>query len=403
MNPISQKNIILGVTGSIAAYKAAEIASKLTQAGAIVNTILTENAQKFISPLTFQSVTSQKAYTEADLWGNEGHVTHISLGRKADLIVIAPISATTLSKLAYGNGDNLLSVTVLASHCPLLVAPAMDAGMFSHPATQMNVNILQQRGVVIVGPESGHLASGLVGVGRMSDPEMIIGNIRQLLGKSGPLFQKKIVVTAGGTQEFIDPVRVITNRSSGKQGYEIAQAAIDVGAEVILISAPTHLKTPVGVQKIGVRSTKEMLTAVMEHIDCADALIMAAAPADFSPVQISASKIKKDSGFKEIKLESTPDILSLVTQNKKQKGYPKFVIGFAAESQELIENAQQKLTRKNLDMIVANDITESGAGFEVDTNRVTLIFSDGKLTPLPSMQKNEVAAILIQQLCKWLS
>jgi phosphopantothenoylcysteine decarboxylase/phosphopantothenate--cysteine ligase len=226
-NPIKDKTIVLGVTGSIAAYKAAEIASKLHQQGAKVPSILTEGSLHFISPLTFQSVTGDKSYTDADLWGGEGHVTHIGLGRAADLLLIAPVSANTLARLAHGLGDNLLSVTALASHCPLVLAPAMDSGMYDHPATQENVEILRQRGAIFIGPESGHLASGLIGPGRMSEPQEIVNGVRWVLGKTGPLAGKEVIVTAGGTQEPIDPVRIITNRSSGKQGYALAQAALD--------------------------------------------------------------------------------------------------------------------------------------------------------------------------------
>ena len=258
INPIKNKKIILGVTGSIAAYKSVDLASKLTQSGAQVEVILTKAATEFISPMTFQSVTGQHAYTETDLWGSDAHVLHIGLAHKADMLVIAPASANTLAKLAHGIADNLLTVTALGLHreefqAPLLIAPAMDAGMFSHPATQENVRTLKQRGNHFIGPEEGHLASGLVAKGRMSEPPIILGKIRYLLSRDGPLRGQHFVVSAGGTQEDIDLVRYITNRSSGKQGYALAQAALDAGAEVTLISAPTNLAPPSGANLLTTR------------------------------------------------------------------------------------------------------------------------------------------------------
>lgn len=401
-NPLEGKTILLGVTGSIAAYKAADIASKCTQAGALVDVVLTASAEKFITPLTFQSVTGRKAYTDADLWGGEGHVTHIGLGRAAQLIAIAPASANTIARLAHGSGDNLLSVTALASHCPLLIAPAMDAGMFGHPATQSNVEILKNRGAHFVGPAAGHLASGLVGVGRMSEPIEIIGHIRWLLGENGPLKDKKVVVTAGGTQEAIDPVRMITNRSSGKQGYAIAQAALDAGAKVTLITAPTTLQPPVGCEVVQVTSVTEMLSKVLETCKTADALIMAAAPADFTPKQPAKEKIKKSSGISSIELELAPDILLAVSSQQRQIGFPRRIVGFAAESQNLIENARAKLEAKHVDLMVANDISSSDAGFAVDTNRVALLYPDGRQEYLPLTTKIELAEKIIHQVGAWL-
>ena len=399
-NPLANKRILLGVTGSIAAYKAADLASRLTQAGALVDVVLTESAAKFVSPLTFQSVTGRKAYTDADLWGGEGHVTHIGLGHAADLVLIAPVSANTLAKLAHGMGDNLLSVTVLASHCPLVLAPAMDVGMYSHPATQANVEILRQRGAVFIGPEEGRLASGLVGLGRFVEPARILGQTRYLLSRSGPLAGRKIVVTAGGTQEPIDPVRMITNRSSGKQGYAVAQAALDAGAEVVLISAPTALTPPVGAALVAVKTAAQMQAAVLAETGDAYALIMAAAVADFRPLP-AAQKLKKETGIPRIELEATADILAAVSARKAETGFPKFTVGFAAESQDLLKNAQSKLERKRLDMIVANDILAEDAGFEVDTNRVVLLFADGRIQKLPVQEKSEIAEAILQQITAW--
>jgi phosphopantothenoylcysteine decarboxylase/phosphopantothenate--cysteine ligase len=400
--PIDKKNILLGVTGSIAAYKAADLASKLAQAGASVEVLLTQAALKFITPLTFQSVTGRRAWVDEDLWGSEGHVKHIGLGHGADLLVIAPASANTLAKLAHGIADNLLTVTALAATCPLLIAPAMDGGMFQHPATQANLEILRQRGAIQVGPASGHLASGELGLGRMVEPMELFGHIRQVFGRSGPLQGRKIVITAGGTQEPIDPVRAITNRSSGKQGYALAQAAIDLGAEVVLISAPTALGTPVGVQRVDVSTAEEMLRAIQDAISHADALLMAAAVADFRPTKPAGQKIKKESGAPQIQLENTPDILTEIARNKSGKGFPRVTVGFAAESQALKQNAQEKLQKKKLDMIVANDISAQDAGFAVDNNRVTLLFPDGRIEDLPLMSKDEVAVIILEQVTSML-
>jgi phosphopantothenoylcysteine decarboxylase/phosphopantothenate--cysteine ligase len=398
-NPVQHKHIVLGVTGSIAAYKAAEIASRLTQQGALVDVILTESACQFIAPLTFQSVTGRKAYVDAHLWGGEGHVTHIGLGHNADLMVIAPASANTMAKLAHGIGDNLLSVTALAAKCPLMIVPAMDAGMYDHTATQANVTILKSRGATFIGPEEGHLASGLVGLGRMSEPAKVISAIRWKMGKSGPLHGKKIVVSAGPTREALDPVRFLTNHSSGRQGYAVAQAALDRGAAVTLISGPADLTAPYGISLIPVTTAAEMTDAVLRESKDAFALIMTAAVADFRPAQKAANKIKKGSDTLTLELESTTDILKAVAAQKTQTGFPQNTIGFAAESQDLLENAQAKLEVKKLDLIVANDITVPGAGFTGTTNQVTLLFADGRRETLPLQEKSAVAEAIIDTLC----
>jgi phosphopantothenoylcysteine decarboxylase/phosphopantothenate--cysteine ligase len=390
-NPFIDKHILLGVTGSIAGYKSADLASKLTQAGARVSVIMTQSALKFITPLTFQAVTGLKVFTDDDLWGNEGHVRHIALGQSGDLMVIAPATANTLAKLAHGIADNLLTITALAARCPLMVAPAMDGGMYNHPSTQENLNTLQKRGVTVVGPAEGHLASGSTGLGRMVEPLEILGNIRRILSRDGELKNRHIVVTAGGTIEPIDPVRAIMNRSSGKQGFALAQAALDRGAEVTLICAPTHLLTPTGAKRVDVGSAQEMLAAVLEAIPQADALIMAAAVADFQVVHPADLKLKKEHGIPEIKLELAPDILASVNHFKSQRHTPFVIVGFAAESQDLIANAQNKLKVKNLDLIAANDIRARDAGFAVDTNRVILVDRDGQIDELPLLTKAEVA------------
>jgi phosphopantothenoylcysteine decarboxylase/phosphopantothenate--cysteine ligase len=405
MNPFRDQNVILGITGSIAAYKAADLASKLAQSGAKVNAVLTEAATQFISPLTFQSVTGQRAYTESDLWGSEAHVLHVGLAHQADLMVIAPATATTIAKLANGIADNLLTVTALAcgtgeNAVPMLIAPAMDAGMYSHEATQDNINTLKQRGVIFIGPEEGHLASGLVAKGRLSEPLTIFGNIGYTLSRGGPLTGLKIVVTAGGTREEIDPVRFITNRSSGKQGYAIATAAINAGADVTLISGPTNLDPPEGSELVSIRSSSEISEATLQSCQHANVLIMAAAVSDFRPIKIETQKIKKSDHPTSLTLEPAIDVLSTVVELRKENNFPQFVIGFAAETADLITNAQEKLRNKRLDLIVANDITAVGSGFAVDTNKVTFIFANGEIEALPMMTKGEVADRIINEIIK---
>lgn len=396
-NPINGKRIILGVSGSIASYKAADLASKLSQAGAQVTVILTQAATQFITPLTFQSVTGQRAYTDADLWGNEAHVLHVGLAHQADLLVIAPATANTLSKLAQGAAADLLSVTALAATCPLVLAPAMDGGMFTHPATQANLQILAERGAIVIGPEEGHLASGLVAKGRMTEPLTLLGRIRHLLAQAGPLRGKKVVVSAGGTREAVDPVRYLTNHSSGKQGFAIAQAALDAGADVTLITTAA-LPTPSGARRIDVESAQEMLTAVLQECQTADALVMAAAVADFRPAQVASQKIKKQGRIPTLELTANPDILAEVAQQRRHNNYPRVVVGFAAETQNLLENAQSKLERKALDLIVANDVSASDAGFAVDTNRVTLLYANGSQESLPLQSKTAVAERVISEI-----
>ena len=397
MTIFADKHIVLGVTGSIAAYKAADLASKLTQQGAQVDVILTRAAEEFVTPLTFQSVTGRAAFTEPDLWGGEAHVLHVGMGHGADLLVIAPCTANTIAKLAHGLADNLLTVTALAANCPVLIAPAMDGGMYAHPATQANVRILQKRGVLFVGPAEGHLASGLTGVGRMVEPGEVLGHIRLALGGNGALAGRKVVVTAGGTQEPIDPVRILTNRSSGKQGFALAQAALDTGAQVVLIATPTtEARTPpVGARLVRVGSAKEMLAAALAECADADILFMAAAVADFSVAKSAPHKLKKRDGIPKIKLELAPDILAALADKRKRKRHPKVMVGFAAESRDLLDNAQAKLASKKLDIIAANDISSSDTGFGADTNRVTLLFADGRREELPLMSKTEIAETII--------
>jgi phosphopantothenoylcysteine decarboxylase/phosphopantothenate--cysteine ligase len=394
MSVVHGKRILLGITGSIAAFKSAELASQLTQMGAALDVVLTPAAEKFITALTLQSITGRRAYTEADLWGGEVHVLHIGLARSADLLVIAPCTANTIAKLAHGQADNLLTVTALAARCPLLLAPAMDGGMLDHPATQENLAKLTQRGATIAGPTEGHLASGVSGRGRMLEAAEIAGCVRLVLGLRGPLAERKVVVSAGGTQEPVDPVRVLSNRSSGKQGYALAQSAIDAGGQVTLISGPTELTPPVGARLVGVRTASEMGAAVLEACAGADVLIMAAAVADFRPKQAAGEKLKRRDGVPQLELEATEDILKAVTQGPR----PRVVVGFAAESRDMLQNAAEKARARKLDLVVANDISAGDAGFGVDTNRVTLIDANGKTEPLPFATKSEVADLIIARI-----
>ncbi len=405
---LNGKHIVLGVTGSIAAYKAADLASKLTQAGALVDTILTGAAQRFVTPLTFQALTGRPAYTS--MWesaeGLPAHIPHIGLGEGADLMIIAPATAHTIARLAHGLADDLLAVTALAARCPLIVAPAMDGAMYAHPATQANLAALVAHGVHVIVPDEGRFASGLEGRGRLPEVPVLLGHIRRLLGRGGPLAGRQVIVTAGGTRERLDPVRHLTNRSSGKQGYALAQAALDAGADVVLISAAQHLTPPVGAQVIAVESAEEMRAAVLDAADAADALIMAAAVADFKPAQAAAQKIKKgddpDAAL-TLTLARTPDILLDVKARRAQTGRPRVVIGFAAESENLLANAREKLARKGLDLIVANDISAPDAGFEVDTNRVTLLDAQGGQQPYELASKAAVAEIVIGWLARAVS
>ncbi len=383
---LTNKTIVVGITGGIAAYKAAELVSKLTQAGARVEVIMTEAATEFISPLTLRSLTNRPVVTNMWELASEFSVEHVALAEAADIVVIAPATANTIAKLAAGIAEDMLGCTVLATKAPVVVAPAMHSGMWENTVTQENVFKLKERGFVFVEPEYGRLASGGVGIGRLADIEKIIATINQVLGRSGDLASKRVVVTAGGTREAIDPVRYIGNRSSGKMGYAIAESARDRGAEVTLITAPTALPEPSGVKVVHIISAAEMKEAVNKATAEADALIMAAAVADYQPRSFAKGKIKKEIAGAELSLEliETHDILSEVKGD--------FIkVGFAAESEDLIENTMEKLQKKRCDLFVANDITATDSGFEVDKNKVTFIDKNGKVEDLPLMSKREVA------------
>ena len=395
---LANKTIVLGVTGGIAAYKAADLASKLTQGGAKVEVIMTESATKFVTPLTFRSLTNRPVVTSMFELASEFSIEHVALAEAADVVVIAPATANIIAKLAAGMADEMLSCTVLATQAPVIVAPAMHAAMYQNSITQDNLAKLRVRGFTIVGPAYGRLASGGTGLGRLADVEQIIGTIKLVLGRKGDLAGKRIVVTAGGTQEAIDPVRYIGNRSSGKMGYAVAEAARDRGAIVSLITAPTSLPEPVGVAVTCVESAVQMKSEVIKAVAQADALIMAAAVADYQPKGVAKKKIKKEAAGADLTLElvRTPDILTEVKGD--------FIkVGFAAETEDVVANAKEKLRKKQLDIIAANDVTALDSGFGADTNRVTLISRDGKEESLPLMSKREVADRILDKVVEMLT
>ena len=401
-NPFQDKHIVLGVTGGIAAYKAAELTSRLVKAGALVDVIMTDNAQEFVAPLTFQALTHRPVVADMFTLLAETEIGHVSLAKRADVLVVAPATANTLARLALGLADNMLTTTALATTAPMVIAPAMESAMWLNPVTQQHTRALQERGVTIVGPAEGRLASGASGPGRMAEPVEIFDAIRLVLARNGDLKGRTILVTAGGTQEPIDPVRFVGNRSSGKMGYAIAEAARDRGAEVILISGPTSLLAPAGVTLHSISTAEEMARAVTLNIDGTDALIMAAAVADYRPAQAEKQKIKKDAqeGL-TLSLVRNPDILARVADWREDRPLP-LVVGFAAETQDLLANAQGKLQRKRMDMIVANDVTAANSGFGTDTNQVTLIRADGSVEALPLLSKIEVAHRILDEVCKLL-
>jgi phosphopantothenoylcysteine decarboxylase/phosphopantothenate--cysteine ligase len=393
---IKGKTIVLGVTGSIAAYKAVELASQLTQQGARVDVILSESATEFITPLTFRSLTGRPVVTTMWDLASEYQVEHIALAEAADIVVIAPATANIIAKIAAGIADDMITCTVLATKAPVLISPAMNVNMYKNPVTQENIARLKARGFAFVGPAQGRLASGIKGKGRFTDIEEIIKAIEAILNKKKDLLNKNIIVTAGGTQEPIDPVRCITNYSSGKMGYAIAEAATERGASVTLITAPTSLSKPACSCVLDVLTADDMYHAVREATSKADVLIMAAAVADYRPSQKITHKIKrKNLTNLTIELEHTPDILAQTTGSFLR-------VGFAAESQNLLENAREKLKNKKLDIIVANDITIEGSTFGSDDNQVVIIDCKGNTEELPLISKTEVAHKILDKVIKLL-
>ena len=389
--PMTDKRVVLGVTGSIACYKALDLASKLVQAGALVDTIMSYGAVQFVTPLAFRSITHRAVVTDSFDPDSEYSVEHVALAQQADVIVVAPATVHSIAKLALGLADDPLTTTIVAAKCPLVIAPAMDGNMYDHPATQTNIATLKERGVVMAGPGTGRLASGLSGAGRLLETPELLGYISYAMGKDGDLVGRTVVVSAGGTMEPIDPVRVITNHSSGKMGYAIAEAARDRGADVVLVTAPTNLADPALVNVVQVRTAEQMGEAIQGHLSKADVLVMAAAVADYKPSTAADQKIKKADNDLNISLAKTTDIL------KSAKG--NFVrVGFAAESQNLVENAKLKVGSKQLDLIVANDITAEGSGFGSDTNQVTLIDRDLNVEELPLLTKYDVSNRILDRI-----
>jgi len=375
----------LGVSGSIAAYKAVDLASKLIQAGALVDVVMTSSAQEFVTPLSFQSITHRLVTSDLFDPQTEMGIDHVAVAERAGIVVVAPATANTIAKMAHGLADDALSVMLLATAAPVIVCPAMDGNMYANPATQYNLDTLKDRGITIAGPAVGRMASGLVGAGRLIEVREIIGHMSVVLGRSGDLSGRKIVVSAGGTQEPIDPVRFISNRSSGKMGFAIAEAARDRGALVTVVAAPSAQEGPVGVQVVRVETALEMQNAIATASEDADALIMAAAVADWRPREAADQKLKTGKATSsELQLEKTSDIVAGVSREGLVK------VGFAAETEGLESNAQGKLVKKGLDLIVANDVRAEGSGFGSDTNEVVLIGADGGRETPGMLPKYEV-------------
>ena len=422
------RHIIVGICGGIASYKAIDLVSKLQQAGALVDVIMTESAEEFVRPLAFSAISHRRVYT--NLWEPSGEAAelHIKLAEEADLLVIAPATANTIAKLAHGLTDNMLTAVALTTRAPIVLAPAMHSQMYTHPATQANLALLRERGVCIVEPEVGRLASGEIGIGRFPETTTLLGALQKVLGQAGDLAGRRIVITAGGTHESIDPVRYIGNRSSGKMGYNLAMEARDRGAHVILVSGPVTLPTPFGVEIHLVETAIQMRDAVHSFITDADALIMSAAVADFRPEQTMTQKIKKRAsnevtGQSEksefiLRLVHNPDILGELATEFDGDGHasggnnggpiPRLEkrlirVGFAAETEHLVEHAQLKLRHKQLDLLVANDVSRIDSGFGTDTNKVLIFHADGAMEDLPVMPKTGVAAAILDRIVPLLS
>ena len=397
MENLSGKTVLLGVTGGIAAYKMANVASALRKTGADVHCILTKNATQFITPLTFETLTNNRCIVDTFDRNFQYDVAHVSLAKKADVILIAPATANVIAKLAHGLADDMLTTTVLAARCPKLIAPAMNTAMLENPATQENLATLRRYGFTVIEPASGMLACKDVGSGKLPEPEVLCEAVYRVIGREKDMTGLRVTVTAGPTQESLDPVRFLTNHSSGKMGYAIAREAMLRGADVTLISGPVALKVPQGVELVNITTAQDMLEAVQTALPKTDVLIMAAAVADYRPVTVAENKMKKGEkgeGEMSIPLERTGDVLGWVAQNR-HPGL--FVCGFSMETEHMLENSQKKLEKKKLDMIVANNLKTQGAGFGVETNVVTLITSDWT-QELPLMSKEEVAGNLLTQI-----
>jgi phosphopantothenoylcysteine decarboxylase / phosphopantothenate---cysteine ligase len=418
------RRVLVGICGGIASYKAVELVSRLQQAGALVDVIMSERAEEFVRPLTFSTMSHRPVYT--DLWEPSGRAaeTHIALGEEAEIFVVLPATANTLAKLAHGIADNMLTAVALATKAPLVLAPAMHHTMYAHPATQANLAALRERGAFIVEPEVGRLASGEVGVGRLPDTSVLLGAIQVVLGRNGDLASRCVVVTAGGTQEPIDPVRFVGNRSSGKMGYALATEARDRGADVILISGPVALDAPYGVDVRRVETAQQMRDAVFDAVKGADVLVMSAAVADYRPAEVAVQKLKKEGkGAQEVdseggfalRLVRNPDILEELAAASRQSEDAESIpgdnrprqrlvrVGFAAETSDVLTYARGKLAAKRLDLLIANDVSRSDSGFGSETNKVYIFHTDGTMEDLPVMPKTGVAAAIWDRVVHLLS
>ncbi len=389
--------VALGVAGGIAAYKAAELARLLQESGAEVQVVMTRAAREFVAPLTFAALTGQKVITE--MFRDEGAepnleaaIEHIAVARGIDALLVAPATADVLARMAHGLANDFLTTLFLATQAPVFVAPAMNVNMWQHPATRANMELLRARGVRVIEPREGYLACGMTGPGRMAEPAQIAETLIRALEAHPDLKQESVLVTAGPTEEPLDPVRFISNRSSGRMGFAVAAAARDRGAQVTLISGPVQITPPAGVQLVKVRTAQEMHRAVIEHLPSSTLLVMAAAVADFQADEISHEKIKKHAVVQHLTLRPTPDILAEVARRRRNS---QLIVGFAAETTGLLRNAADKMKAKKLDLMVANDVTQQGAGFDVETNIVTLLFPDGRTESLPKLSKHEVALRLL--------
>lgn len=388
------KTVVLGVTGGIAAYKSAALTSLLVKAGAQVQVIMTEHARQFIAPLTFESLTGRRCLTDTFDRNHEYSTEHVELAKEADVVMIAPATANIIAKIAHGMADDMLTTTILACDCPKIVAPAMNTRMYENPVTQDNIRKLEEYGMTIAHPTSGHLACGDIGKGKMLEPEELFQYILMACAFEKDMAGKHVLVTAGATQEALDPVRYITNHSSGKMGYSLAKISALRGAEVVLVSGHTALAAPLFAERVSVTSAEDMFRAVTERSEWADIIIKAAAVADYRPAAVSSEKIKKSDDQMSIGLERTQDILGYLGAHKRDG---QFLCGFAMETQDLLENASQKLKKKNADMIVANNLKVTGAGFAGDTNVVTLITENGA-EEQELMSKEEVAGVILDKI-----
>lgn len=389
------KKIVLGVTGGIAVYKAVDLVSRLRKAGCEVRVVMTEHAQQFVTPLTFKEISGNAVATSMWNANQEFNVEHIALANWADAFLVAPATANILAKMACGIADDLLSTTLLAAQAPIVVCPAMNTGMYQNPATQENIAKLQERGVTVMPPAVGHLACGTSGPGRLPEPQQIVEFMSAFFaGREGDLRGLRVLVTAAGTREPIDPVRYVGNRSSGKMGYAVAQMAAERGADVLLISGPSALATPPNVRVVNVETTNEMLEACLAAYGDVDIVIKAAAVADYRPRDVADQKIKKKTDDAlTVVMDKNPDILKTLGAKKEQQ----VLVGFAAETQNLLANAREKVVKKNLDMIVANDVTAAGAGFNSDTNIVKFLFANGDVRELEQMPKVDVANRILDE------